>query len=372
MNLRKSYKQYCNENYIRFNLDHEQIWKHFEKEFGVERTERLSQIFEDRFENPEKKISVYDFCENFRETSVLMFFQSDFFLENSLKVIEFIENTKPKNVLELGSYNGILLNYLSNKNDEINFTGIDIEEKIINFAKEKFVKNNLKFIPISYEKLSKHEKKYDTIFSIFGVENIPSDIKYDKFDIRDNKNYFTKLNFFKEFFNNIKDVCQDKTTFLPLLRLPDLVTLLAFLDASYEYNWRLKGNEIEVIKSRNFHNEIENIPAFELEYKLENTSNNIIDIDHFLEITKNCRPKDNIRDVNSYIKNKDKFNKTIKEDKIFYEDDQNTLHYIINKNLGNYMMFLWATNGFSNYEEYNDLEDLKNSFNELTGKSLEL
>ena len=36
------------------------------------------------------------------------------------------------------------------------------------------------------------------------------------------------------------------------------------------------------------------------------------------------------------------------------------------------MMFFWATNGFSNYEEYNNLEDLKNSFNELTGKSLEL
>jgi tRNA1(Val) A37 N6-methylase TrmN6 len=57
-------------------------------------------------------------------------------LENSLKVIEFIKNTNPKNVLELGSYNGILLNYLSNKNDKINFTGIDLEEKIINFAKK--------------------------------------------------------------------------------------------------------------------------------------------------------------------------------------------------------------------------------------------
>ena len=125
-------------------------------------------------------------------------------MENSLKVIEFIENTKPKNVLELGSYNGILLNYLSNKNNEINFTGIDIEEKIINFAKEKFVRNNLEFMPISYEKLSNHEKKYDAIFSIFGVENIPSDVKYDKFDIRDNKNYFTKLDFFKEFFNMMK------------------------------------------------------------------------------------------------------------------------------------------------------------------------
>lgn len=45
--------------------------------------------------------------------------------------------------------------------------------------------------------------KNDAIFSIFGVENIPSDVKYDKFDIRDNKNYFTKLDFFKEFFNNI-------------------------------------------------------------------------------------------------------------------------------------------------------------------------
>ena len=60
------------------------------------------------------------------------------------------------------------------------------------------------------------------------------------------------------------------------------------------------------------------------------------------------------------------------EVEIFYEGDQNTLYYKIYKRLGTYMMFLWTTNGFSNYKEYNNLEELKDSFLELTSKQLDL
>ena len=74
------------------------------------------------------------FCKNFRETSTLMYFQSDFFLENSIKILELFENIKCDQVLELGSYNGILLNYIANLYPSVNFTGIDIENKIMPFG----------------------------------------------------------------------------------------------------------------------------------------------------------------------------------------------------------------------------------------------
>ena len=83
MNERKNYKKYCNDNYIRFNLDHEQIWKKFDLEFGDKRTDELSRLFKERYENPEKNLNPYKFCKNFKETSVLMYFQSDFFLLQS-------------------------------------------------------------------------------------------------------------------------------------------------------------------------------------------------------------------------------------------------------------------------------------------------
>lgn len=44
MNLKKEYKKYYNENFLRFNLDEDQVWKNFDKEFGEERTDELNQL----------------------------------------------------------------------------------------------------------------------------------------------------------------------------------------------------------------------------------------------------------------------------------------------------------------------------------------
>ena len=154
--------------------------------------------------------------------------------------------------------------------------------------------------------------KNDAIFSIFGVENIPSDVKYDKFDIRDNKNYFTKLDFFKEFFNNIKDVCQNKTTFLPLLRLPNLVTLLAFLDASYESNWRLKGNET----TQSFVNEIKNFYS---------TSQAKLELEDMLQTNRLYKKNDEVIEFIRTLSNRDEDSYTIRETGKFLSDIINEL-----------------------------------------------
>ena len=73
-----------------------------------------------------------------------------------------------------------------------------------------------------------------------------------------------------------------------------------------------------------------------------------------------------------YYKNKSKFNEIVKSGDIFYKDDQNTLYYKIFKKLGTYMLFLWATNGFSYYGEFTNLDELKKLFLELTSRELEL
>lgn len=372
MNERKNYKKYCNDNYIRFNLDHEQIWKKFDLEFGDKRTDELSRLFKERYENPEKNLNPYKFCKNFKETSVLMYFQSDFFLENSIKVLEKFEKIKPNMTLELGCYNGILLNYLSNKYSKEKFVGVDIENHIIKFAKERFKQDNLNYHTLDYKNLSKLKNKYDFIFTLFGIENIPSNITFDKYEIRDNKNYLSKYNFFDFFFKNLDYVRKEGTLFFPLIRIPDLNCLIAFLDAGTNNQWRLKENKISFVESRNFHNEMERIPSFLLEYSSLNKKSDKIDLDIFFKITNELRKNDDLIDKFKFEKNKSKFNYLLKKDDIYFEDDQNTLYYQVYKNLGTFMIFMWASNGFSHYEEYDNIEKLKNSFYELTSKSLEI
>jgi 2-polyprenyl-3-methyl-5-hydroxy-6-metoxy-1,4-benzoquinol methylase len=369
---RNKYKKYCNENYIRFNLDDKQIWKQFDKEFGQNRTDELSNIFKERYENPDKKINPYKFCKNFRETSVLMYFQSDFFLENSIRILEKLEEIKPRKILELGCYNGILLNYIADNHPEQSFMGIDQENQIIEFAKQRFKKNNLNYFPLEYKNLSKLNNKYDFIFTLFGIEDIPNKIKFDTYKIRNNKNYFSKYDFFNIFFQNLDPVIEEGTILLPLIRIPNLNCLLAFLDASVNNHWMLKGDKINYVESRNFNGEIERIPSFLLEYNLANKTNNKINLDLFFKITNEYRKEDELINIFNYENNKSKFNDLLKEDKIFYEDDQNTLYYKIYKKLGIYIMFLWATNGLSHYQEFQNLEKLTISFFELTNRPLKI
>ena len=351
-------------------MEEEQIWKNFDKEFGHSRTDELNQLFVDRYEDPSKG-NPYSFCQNFKETSTLMYFQSDFFLESSLKILKLFERIKANQVLELGCYNGILLSFLAELYPSENFTGIDIEKKIIQFAKERFNKNNLKFISLDYKNISELSTHYDFIFSLFGVEDIPRDIKLDKFEIRDNKNYKLKYDYFNKFFNILKSASKDKTLFCPLLRIPDLNCLMAFLDAATNNHWILKDNKIDFVDGKNYKNN-ERIPFFLLEFVSSTNEIEKIELDIFFEITKKYREEDNLRYVYLYNKNKSNFTELIKKDEVFYEDDQNTLYYKIYKRLGTYMMFLWATNGLSNYQEYQNLEELKESFLELTSRQLDL
>ena len=208
---------------------------------------------------------------------------------------------------------------------------------------------------------------YDFIFSLFGIEDIPHEVKLDKFEIRDNKDYQLKYKYFNNFFNNLKSVSKNETLFCPLLRITNLQCLMAFLDAGTNNHWILKDNKIDFIDSNSAR-----IPFFVLKYITSTKKVDMINLDSFFKITKKYRNEDSLRHVFTYDKNKPYFTDLIKKDKIYYKDDQNTLYYKIYKKLPNYMMFMWATNGFCNYQECNNQEKLKKSFFELTSEQLNL
>ena len=153
-------------------------------------------------------------------------------------------------------------------------------------------------------------------------------------------------------------------------QLKDLEDLLAFLDAGKKNNWSLKDNKIDFVKSGNIHRMNERIPSFLLQYNTEENYEEM-DLDNFFEITKEYRDEDELRHIYSYQKNKSKFTDIIKEDSIYYEDDGNTMRYEIYKNLGIFMMFLWSTNGFSIYREFDNKNDLEESFTLYTKRYLD-
>ena len=66
--------------------------------------------------------------------------------------------------------------------------------------KKNLVKKNLNFLPLEYKDLSQLDNKFDLIFTLFGIEDVPKDKKLDKFEIRDNKDYQAKYDYFNDFF----------------------------------------------------------------------------------------------------------------------------------------------------------------------------
>ena len=99
--MNKKLKSYLNENGLRFNLNEQRIWKYIEEIFGENRTQELSDIFDETYVEEGKAKDVkrkYQFCKSFEEATTLMYFQSDWFLKNSNIILEYIIKNKPKSV----------------------------------------------------------------------------------------------------------------------------------------------------------------------------------------------------------------------------------------------------------------------------------
>ena len=159
--MNKKLKSYLNENGLRFNLNEQRIWKYIEETFGENRARELSDIFDETYIDKGKAIDVsrkYQFCNSFEEATTLMYFQSNWFLKNSNIILDDILKSEPKSILELGCYTGIFSNYLTKTLENSNITGVDIEDNLINFGKDKFNNEKLNLICIDYKELKKLNK----------------------------------------------------------------------------------------------------------------------------------------------------------------------------------------------------------------------
>lgn len=105
-------------------------------------------------------------------------------------------------LLDIGCGQGDLINFLSRNHAKITYKGIDVSEKMIDFAKKRFPKNN--FENISFLEINK-EEKYDVILAV-GVFNI-------KFSTKENQMNYLKNNIKKMF-----DMCSSSCSFTLLSR----------------------------------------------------------------------------------------------------------------------------------------------------------
>ena len=359
----KKLKSYLNENGLRFNLNEQRIWKYIEEIFGENRARELSDIFDETYIEEGKAKDVnrkYQFCKSFEEATTLMYFQSDWFLKNSIIILEDILKNKPQSVLELGCYTGVFANYLSTI-ENIPTTGIDLEENLISFGKEKYKDNKLKLVNLDYKNLNKLNNKFDYIFTNFGLENIPNP-KFDDYKIRENKNYIARLKYFDEFFSYLNEVSSEQTKFLCIARIPTIECILAIIDASHKNGWTWLSSDFEYIE----HNS-EMMPK--LKFVKKQTS--LIDVNFFIKELLKFKDKENNELYQISLFEKEKPNLVLlNKDSYKYENTNDELFYEIYKSDNLYALLAWTTLGYFKYKKFDNKKKLVNSFEEEFGLTI--
>jgi len=353
----KKLKSYLNENGLRFNLNKQRIWKYIEEIFGENRAQELSDIFDETYIEEGKGKDVnrkYQFCKSFEEATTLMYFQSDWFIKNSNIILEDILKIKPKSVLELGCYTGIFANYLSSI-ENIPTTGIDIEENLVSFGKEKFKDDNLKLVNLDYENLDKLKIKFDYIFTNFGLENIPN-FKFDNYKIRENQSYISRLKYFEKFFNYLNKVSTNGAQFLCITRIPTIDCVLAIVDASHKKGWTWIRSEFNYID----HNS-ETIPRL----KFIKKKTNLIDINLFINELLKFKDKESNEYFQITLFEKEQPNLILLNKASYkYEQTNDELFYEIYKLDNLFALLAWTTLGYFKYKKFNKKEELVNFFQE--------
>jgi len=356
----KKLRSYLNENGLRFNLNKERIWKYIEQIFGENRARELSYIFDETYVENGKSKDVnrkYQFCKSFEEATTLMYFQSDWFLKNSNIILDDIVKNEPKSILELGCYTGVFANYLSSIKN-IPTTGVDIEENLINFGKEKFKNAKLKLINLDYKNLNKLNIKYDYIFTNFGLENIP-EAKFDNYKIRKNQNYNSNLKYFEEFFSYINTVSKNETVFFCLARIPAIDCILAIVDASHKNGWTWLSSNFKYIE----HND-EMIPQL----KFVKKQTNLIDINLFINELLKFKNEENNQLFQINLFEREKPNLILlNKDSYKYEQTNDELFYEIYKSDNIYGLCAWSTLGYFKYKKFDNKQKLVNFFEEEFG-----
>ena len=354
----KNLKKYFNENGLRFNLNEERIWNYIEEVFGRKRAEKLSNIFDDQYYNlNDEKVDVkYKFCNNFEEATTLMYFQSDWFLKNSQIILEDLLKVQPKTILELGCYTGIFCDYISKILKKSEVTGIDIEKNLIDFGKERFQNDNLNLIEVEYKNLSKINKKFEYIFTNFGLEGIPKS-KFQTYKFRENNDYKSKFDYFSDFFSFLNTVSNNDTDFFCIARIPTLETILSMVDGAQIQGWNWITDDLEYINLNS-----ENIPK--LRFKKQPSKK--MSLESFAEKTLKLKDNNQLKEILNYeIEIKDMI--LIGKDSYRYSDTNDELFYEIYKKGNLIKLFAWTTLGYTKYKSFKKKENLINFFQEEHG-----
>ena len=355
----KKLKKYFNESGLRFNLNEERIWNYIEEVFGRERAEKLSNIFDDQYYNLTKdKVDVkYKFCNNFEEATTLMYFQSDWFLKNSHIILKDLLKVQPKTILELGCYTGIFCNYISKTLQNSEITGIDMEKNLINFGKKKFQNKNLHLIEIAYKNINKINKKFEYIFTNFGIEDIPNS-KFQTYKFRENNDYKSKFDYFSNFFSFLNTISRDDTDFFCIARIPTLETILSMVDGAQIQGWKWLTDDLEYINLNS-----ENVPKL----RFIKQKSKKMTLDSFAEETLKLQNNNNqLKEILNYEKDM-KDMSLIGKDSYKYKDTNDELFYEIYKKDKLIKLFAWTTLGYTKYKSFERKENLINFFQEEHG-----
>ena len=92
----------------------------------------------------------------------------------TLAVLEdYLSYTSNLTLLDIGSSTGIMTNEYADYFQSV--VGIDIDVKAVNFANQKFKKNNIRFVNLPIEETDFKEESFDVITCSHIYEHVPSD-----------------------------------------------------------------------------------------------------------------------------------------------------------------------------------------------------
>lgn len=357
----KNFKKYLNENGVRFNLNEDRIWNYIIETFGEERAEKLSNIFDEQYYNSLNDVNKkYDFCTSFKEATTLMYFQSDWFLKNSIIILEHLIKEQPKNILELGCYTGIFTNYLSNLFENSQVTGIDIQKNLIDFGNTKFKEKNLKLVELEYKNIYKLETKFNYIFTNFGLENIPNE-KFDTYKLRENNNYKLKLEYFSNFFSYLNNVAKPNAEFLCIARIPTLESILSIVDGAQIQGWKWLNDDLTYIKLNN-----ESIPKLRFIKQLSEK----ISLESFCQETLKLQKDNNqLNEILEYKKDIKQM-QLLGRDTYKYPETNDELIYEVYRKDKLLVLFAWTTLGYAKYKHFDNKKNLVSFFEEEFGLNI--
>ncbi|GAB6180343.1 class I SAM-dependent methyltransferase [Desulfotomaculum defluvii] len=127
-------------------------------------------------------------------------------------------NSESPNILDIGAGTGLLSFYISEKYPNANLTLIDISEKMLEVAKERFKdKPNVTYIIDDYTK-HQFNQKYDVIVSSLSIHHLTEEEK-------------------KQLYNNIYSILNENGVFI---NADQVLGGTSFIESLYKRDWKHK------------------------------------------------------------------------------------------------------------------------------------